>query len=123
TDGDGLPDNWELQHGLNPNSASGDDGADGDPDHDKFSNLQEYLAGTDPRDANSRLRIVSLANGGHIVTWSSVPGKVYQVLATVDATSGFAAVSGAITATGATTRFTNAAPISTKAFYRVRLLP
>jgi hypothetical protein len=122
SDGDGLPDTWEVEHGLNPNSASGEDGAEGDPDHDKFSNLQEYLAGTDPRDASSRLRIVSLANGGPIVTWSSVPGKVYQVFAAADATAAFAALSGSITATGTTTRFTNNAPISTKAFYRVRLL-
>ena len=42
TDGDGLPDGWEVQNGLSPVSATGGDGADGDPDGDGFSNLQEY---------------------------------------------------------------------------------
>ena len=34
TDGDGLPDAWELQFGTNPNSATGADGPAGDPDGD-----------------------------------------------------------------------------------------
>ena len=42
TDNDGMPDAWETQAGLNPNSASGADGAAGDPDGDGLSNLQEY---------------------------------------------------------------------------------
>lgn len=42
TDNDGLPDAWEVQAGLDPNSASGNDGASGDPDGDGLSNLQEY---------------------------------------------------------------------------------
>lgn len=49
SDGDGLPDVWEITHGLNPYSDQGDDGASGDPDGDNFDNLHEYLSGTDPR--------------------------------------------------------------------------
>lgn len=48
-DGDGLPDEWEQQFGLNPASVAGDDGADGDPDADGATNLQEYVASTHPR--------------------------------------------------------------------------
>jgi alpha-tubulin suppressor-like RCC1 family protein len=48
-DADGLPDSWETGFGLNPNSAAGDNGAAGDPDHDGRTNLQEYQAGTHPR--------------------------------------------------------------------------
>jgi pectate lyase len=39
-DGDGLPDGWEREHGLNP--ADGADGA-GDHDGDGYTNLEEYL--------------------------------------------------------------------------------
>ena len=41
-DGDGLPTDWELQFGLNPNSNAGNDGANGDPDGDGVTNAQEF---------------------------------------------------------------------------------
>lgn len=44
-DQDGMDDAWEATHGLN--SAVND--RDGDLDHDGFSNLQEFIAGTDPQ--------------------------------------------------------------------------
>ena len=43
-DNDGMPDTWESQHGLDPLI---DDAAE-DSDGDGNSNLNEYLAGTDP---------------------------------------------------------------------------
>lgn len=48
-DGDGLPDAWEATYGLNPASATGADGAGGDPDADGKSNLDEHRDGTHPR--------------------------------------------------------------------------
>jgi hypothetical protein len=65
TDGDGLPDAWELLHGLDPRDPTGDQGAAGDPDGDGRNNLEEFLSGTDPRDPLSHLRIdsVGLAPG------------------------------------------------------------
>lgn len=53
TDGDGMTDGWETAHGLDPSSAADDDGADGDPDHDGLSNLDEYLNDTDPLSADT----------------------------------------------------------------------
>ena len=39
TDGDGMPDDWERQHGLNPN-----DPADGNiVSSDGYTNLEKYL--------------------------------------------------------------------------------
>ncbi len=46
TDGDGLPDWYEVRWGLDKNSAVGANGATGDPDGDSLTNLQEYQLGT-----------------------------------------------------------------------------
>ncbi|MFN8061187.1 MAG: DUF5719 family protein [Vicinamibacterales bacterium] len=48
-DKDGLPDTWERQVGLDPQSAAGTDGALGDPDGDGRTNAQELADGTHPR--------------------------------------------------------------------------
>lgn len=48
-DADGLPNMWEAQFGLDPGSATGDNGPNGDPDHDGISNAQELKNGTHPR--------------------------------------------------------------------------
>ena len=76
SDNDGMPDAWEIAH-------FGDLSRDGtgDEDGDGMTDRAEYLAGTDPRDDFSVLRIVQIqpdAIGVH-VTWESVPGKLYRV--------------------------------------------
>ncbi|NQU38887.1 MAG: matrixin family metalloprotease [Lentisphaerae bacterium] len=53
SDGDGMSDEWEEAHGLDPLNPSGDHGADGDPDEDGLSNLYEYLTGNDPNAVDS----------------------------------------------------------------------
>lgn len=58
SDGDGLPDVWEIQYGLNPLSGQGADGASGDPDGDQFGNLHEYLNQTDPQSSLSAVEAV-----------------------------------------------------------------
>ncbi|MCK5560140.1 MAG: hypothetical protein KAJ51_06085, partial [Thermoplasmata archaeon] len=52
TDDDGLPDGWEVEYDLNPlddGTINVDNGSNGDPDGDSYSNLEEYEANTDPR--------------------------------------------------------------------------
>ncbi len=50
TDGDGMPDSWELANGFNPFDSSD---ADGDADQDGLSNRQEAALGTDPRNPDT----------------------------------------------------------------------
>lgn len=47
TDGDGMPDDWEIKHKLNPKDPS--DGAQ-DADGDGYTNVEEYLNGTNPQE-------------------------------------------------------------------------
>ena len=57
TDGDGMPDGWESANNFNPNDPTD---ASQDADGDGFTNLGEYLAGTDPHSAASFLRITEV---------------------------------------------------------------
>ena len=50
TDGDGMPDGWEVEHGLNPNYA-GD--ASFDYNYNGLTNFQEYENNSDPWDKDS----------------------------------------------------------------------
>ena len=81
TDGDGLPDNWELAHGLDPHLAQGSNGASGDPDGDGVTNLQEYTAGTDPMDPRSYLKVDAISAASGLVTLQFVagPDRTYGV--------------------------------------------
>jgi len=83
--GDGLPNGWKQQYGLNPLLSSGNNGPNGDPDGDGFSNLQEYLAGTDPTNSASALRITAIVRQGTniLVTWTCVGGHSYVLQSTV----------------------------------------
>lgn len=83
-DGDGLNNSWESALGT-------DDRLTPDYDSDGMLDLHEMLAGTDARDANSRLafRNIQRANdaasagvewGKPIrVHWQSIPGKTYRL--------------------------------------------
>ncbi|MCC6142718.1 MAG: carboxypeptidase regulatory-like domain-containing protein [Candidatus Hydrogenedentes bacterium] len=53
TEDDGLPDGWEVDNSLDPLSATGDDGAQGDPDDDGLTNITEYQNDTNPQDGDS----------------------------------------------------------------------
>jgi hypothetical protein len=79
-DGDGMADSWELAHGL----IVGVNDANLDPDGDGFTNLQEFLADTDPQDPSSSLKIETVippnaANETVTLTFEAVAGKSYTV--------------------------------------------
>ncbi len=59
-DGDGMPDQWEVDNGLNPNDPSD---ALLDKDGDGFTNIQEYQMETDPSINNEALTPACNADG------------------------------------------------------------
>jgi hypothetical protein len=76
-DMDGLPDYFEVLHGLNTNDMSD---AAGDLDGDKMSNLAEFIAGTDPSDPASYLKIEqNTAPGTATLFFGAAPGKTYTI--------------------------------------------
>ncbi|MBN1670771.1 MAG: hypothetical protein JXR37_07055, partial [Kiritimatiellae bacterium] len=67
TDGDGVPDWWELEFFAGVTNAEA--GADGDDDNQ--TNYAEWLAGTDPTNAASVFRIAGFQTGGTIPGWTA----------------------------------------------------
>lgn len=59
TDGDDMPDGWELSHGLSATTANGFDDADGD----RYPNVFEYSASSDPSDRGSKPTPNYVVNG------------------------------------------------------------
>ena len=62
---DGMPNSYEKTNNFDPDNAAD---ASADTDSDGQSNVSEYLAGTDPRNRNSVLRVKSIARSGS--NWS-----------------------------------------------------
>lgn len=79
TDGDGIPDLWEVHNLLNPFVTDGDL----DADQDGMTNYQEWLAGTDPHNATSGLKFdaITTSNGEVTLQFTAMADRTYSVLA------------------------------------------
>lgn len=79
TDGDNIPDGWEVAGDLNPLL----DDASLDNDVDGFSNFAEWIAGTSPSDAGDRFAITNVVPvggmGGVCLSWAGKAGRWYSV--------------------------------------------
>ena len=121
SNGDGIPDAWELQNfgtiNIDPNA---------DPDHDGMSNRQEYLAGTNPNNPLDYLKITaqSFGPGGATatLTWNSVLTRQYYIEKTLKLTPPTWSDSGLglILPGGASTMGTFSDTNAPMRFYRVR---
>ena len=79
TDSDGMPDGWEVANGTDPKV---DDAGD-NPDGDRATNYEEYVAGTDPHNPDSVFVITGIERQAApfevTITWKSVTGKFYAI--------------------------------------------
>ncbi|MBA4388243.1 MAG: hypothetical protein C0404_09695 [Verrucomicrobia bacterium] len=122
SNGDGIPDSWNIQfYGtLNGSPATADD------DHDGMSNLQEYLAGTSPLDPSQLLELKDIAMSagagqGIVIRWISVPMKEYAVHRATNLLQGFAGLASNIVATGSENSYTDTtATANGPYFYKVK---
>lgn len=80
---DGLPDDWEQQYFGTDSSKW--PSASSDSDGDGVNNLTEFLAGTDPSDSQSVLKVeIVQTSQGWKLDWNSMPGLIYKLQSSTD---------------------------------------
>lgn len=122
SDGDELPDWWELQYAAN---LAVMDGAS-DLDNDSMSNREEYRTQTDPGNPASRWKIASApfsSGSGFTISWPSHTNARYRVLATSSLLqSSYSAVSADIPATTPLNEWVAPLTNAPQMFYKVKLI-
>lgn len=120
SDGDGIPDWWEILHGLNPTNRFD---ALLDSDGDGMSNYAEYIAGTDPNDASSYLHldIARIVPNGVVLEFWAVSNRTYQAWwnQTLATNSWNMLTNFTPVATNRTIIWTNTAPGAIQRYYRL----
>jgi hypothetical protein len=112
---------WAQQYGL-PADGSVDTA---DTDGDGMNNWQEWIAGTDPTNPGSVLRLqppVVSPSGSVTLTWSSVTNRTYSLESAINFMPLFSVINSNITGQAGVTSVTNTGPVaSPSGFYRVRV--
>lgn len=126
----GVPTAWYRQYGLGPESGvlwsleqwSALDAMD--PDGDGATNLHEYIAGTNPVDRLSVLRIhavtMDVENGTVTVTWPSVEGRFYRVEQSTDLHNWTPATGPIASDPPVNSQIIHLAPGDTRTYFRIR---
>ena len=118
---EGIPDSWRAYYFGSPNPAVGaKHHAADDADGDGFSNLQEYVLGSNPTNSASNLRITAF--GTTNIQWQAKGYELYELYSSTSLVAWTRAVNP-ITPTnaiGTATGFTNGGP---RQFFRVEKVP
>jgi T5SS/PEP-CTERM-associated repeat protein len=122
--GDGIPNGWKQQYGLDPLDPNV---ANEDPDGDGLSNLQEFLAGSNPV---ADIKAITQEGNDIRVTWQAAATKTNALQATAGDDSGnysnnFTDIFTATNTDGSVTNYLDAGAVTNfpSRFYRVRLVP
>jgi hypothetical protein len=118
-DANGLPDWWEEWYFGSPTGADPAADADGDG----MTNAAEFMAGTDPLDANSRLAVTAMSAGpgGFSMTFPTVVGKVYAVEYS-ESLAAWSVLTSGIAGTGGDIQFNDSSTSgAAQRFYRVQV--
>lgn len=117
TDGDGMPDWWELAHGLN---AGVSNAPNDDYDDDGYVDFSEWVADTLPGDIGSHLSIVVVTNGATRYVYApSSAGRLYSLRYTDPITSPtWTAISSNVPGTGVLLGLSDNTPATTNRFYQ-----
>lgn len=92
SNGDGIPDGWTWQYGLDPTDPTV---GSANPDGDAHTTHQEWIADTNPTDPDSLFRIVNLTQGPPAsVQFLSSSNRIYALLEALNAPGSFAPVPG-----------------------------
>ena len=112
SDGDGMPDEWELANGTQPGVADGHL----DSDNDGRTNFEEYLAGTHPNNPASRFLLAIDATPS--VSFDSALGRTYTLEYSTDLADWIQALAPS---NGTGSAMTLTPPPAPGGFYRLRV--
>lgn len=117
SDQDGMPDEWEFAWFGSASSTS-----TGDIDGDGLGNYAEFLSGTDPTDANSKLEL-RIDLDSRKLSWPTVPGRKYSLERKAGLDAAWAAEGAPVVGTGGVLSADLELESGTPAFFQLRLAP
>ncbi len=119
SDADGLPDYWEIEYFGNLTTTDGT----GDHDRDGLSDLDEYLAASNPNASESSFRFFSstATASTNIIRWASATNRTYTITYATNLLESFSVLESGIAGSPPVNEYkhTVTAPAN---FYRVNLI-